>query len=149
MSEMSDAAREVLGGGSLTGGLEKIKLDEIIAKYPNGVAVNGFDVVSYKGTTFPVFTFLQDESKFFSGGMALHELADKWLAIRGGDLKAANDALRQEPVVLKMIKVKTKSNRDFTQVFVVGTVEPPPSEEDKCAPPLEVDPETGEVIAPF
>lgn len=151
MSKMSDAARAAIGGsGTLTGGLEKIKLDDLIAAYPDGVAVNGFDIVNYQGATFPVFTFCEDASRYFSGGMALKNMANRWLEICGGNIEQANAELAKEPVILKMEKVKTKNKRDFTKVSVMGTLQLNDEAEDlPPAEEIEYDKETGEIVAPF
>lgn len=144
MSKMADVARKILGGGGVTGGLEKIKIDELIKTYPNGVAVNGFDLISYNGGQFPVFTFVENPAQCFSGGKALQDLVNGWLEFCDGDIGEANANLQAEPVILKLAKVKTKAGRDFTRVEVCGTL--------KIEPPPEFDADTGEIIddgAPF
>ena len=151
MSKMSDVARKVLGGGGVTGGLEKIKTDELIKTYPEGVAVNGFDLITFNGGQFPVFTFIENPAQCFSGGKALQELVEAWLELCDGDIGEANAQLAAEPVVLKLSKVKTKTGRDFTKVQTVCTreIETKPEPEPETA--MEFDDETGEILdkAPF
>lgn len=121
MSKMSDVARKTLGGGGVTGGLEKIKLVKLIETYPDGVAVTGFDIISANGGTFPSFTFMENPNQCFSGGKALQELVDAWIECCDGDITEANASLAAEPVILKLEKTKTKAGRDYTKVTVLGT----------------------------
>ena len=134
MSRLSDIAKKTVGNGGLTGGLEKIKLDDVIKTYPDGVSITGADIVDNNGNSFPVFTFAEDENRYFSGGKALREMVEAWIEDYDGDLSAVNDDLRAEHVKIKMRKVTTKGGKTFTAVTILGTVKA-------------VDTETGEVIS--
>ena len=136
MSKLSDIAKKTVGNGSLTSGLEKIKLDEVIKAYPDGVTINGADMVNSNGNSFPVFTFAEDTSKYFSGGKALREMVEAWIEEYDGDLSAVNDDLKAEPVKIRMRKVTTKGGKTFTAVAILGTVQ---TATPNC------NPETGEV----
>lgn len=142
MSKLSDIAKKMVGNGGLTSGLEKIKLDDVIKTYPNGVTITGAEMVSNNGSSFPVFTFAEDTSKYFSGGKALREMVEAWIEEYDGDLGSVNDELRRESVIIKMRKVNTKKGKTYTTVTIVGTVK---TAADSEADP-EYNPETGEVI---
>lgn len=140
MSKLSDIARAVTGNGGVTNGRQKIKIDELIARYPDGVSITGVDIIKYEGSRFPSFIFAEDENCCFSGGLALIEMADAWVEAYDGDMQAINESLQREPVRIKLEKVKTKNKRDYTRVTVL-----PPKVEH-------VDEDTGEVtddVAPF
>ena len=144
MSKLSDIAKKTVGNGGLTSGLEKIKLDDVIATYPDGVTITGTEMVNNNGSSFPVFTFAEDTSKYFSGGKALREMVEAWIEECDGDLGLVNDELQKEPVIIKMRKVNTKKGKTYTMVTIVGTAKAATAEPE--ADP-EYDPETGEVIS--
>jgi len=70
--------------------------------------------------SYPVFTFSEDETKFFSGGVALKRIVDNWLQNYGGDMAAINDDLQAENVKIKMEKIKTSTGRTFVKVDIIG-----------------------------
>lgn len=144
MSKLSDIAKKTVGNGGLTSGLEKIKLDDVIATYPDGVTITGAEMVNNNGSSFPVFTFAEDTSKYFSGGKALREMVEAWIEGYDGDLGAVNEDLQKEPVRIKMRKVNTKKGKTYTAITIVGTVKAETA--DPEAEP-EYDPETGEVLS--
>lgn len=135
MSKLHDIARAAVGNGGLTSGLQKIKLDDLIARYPEGVSITGVDIINYEGSRFPSFTFAEDDTLCFSGGMALIQMADAWLEGYEGDIQAINEDLMREPVRIQLEKVMTKSKRTYTRVKILPS-KPEPA----------YNPETGEVI---
>lgn len=133
MSKLSDIARNAVGNGGVTSGLEKIKIDELIRLYPDGVSITGVDIISYEGSRFPSFAFAEDTTKCFTGGMALIQMADAWIDEYDGDMQAINDDLRAEPVRIRMEKTTTKNKRTYTRVTILPS-------EPTC------DPQTGEIM---
>ena len=69
-NKFSSAAKEITGGSQVIAGLEKINNDLLIAAYPNGITINGADLItSADGDTgeekqFCVFTFAEDPTKY-------------------------------------------------------------------------------------
>ena len=116
--DLADLAREACGGG-LTSGREKLTTDELIKTYPDGVHIDGFDIVDNSGDQFPVFTFTEDENRWFAGGKALRGIADKWLEFFGGDIDAINARLTAKPVHVVLVKTQTKKGKTYTTVRVV------------------------------
>ena len=121
-SRLENAARNAVGGGNLMDGREPIRIDELIKKYPNGVSITGIAKNTYNGSTYPIFTFAEDPSKYFSGGMALAQLADGLIEEFDGDLAELNETLKREHLKIKLTKTKTKRGYNFTKVIVVGIV---------------------------
>lgn len=135
-----EIARKALTGNSLIGDRTKIKVDDIIRLYPDGIGLTGITIVEYAETSYPAFTFAEDPTKYFSGGIALRHMANVLLEASEGDLSAVNEEWSAHPFRIKMSKVTTKNGNTFTKVTDV-------KDEPNC------DPETGEVIdsetAPF
>lgn len=140
-SRLENAARNAVGGGSLMDGREPIKTADIIAKYPDGICITGIAKNTYNGSTYPVFTFAEDPSKYFSGATALSKLVDGMLEDYDGDLTEINSDLQKSHLKIKLVKTKTKRGFNFTNVIVVGTVPATYSDENGNT----VDAETGEV----
>lgn len=119
MSRFKDLAKKSVNNNSIMAGREKISTDDIIAVYPNGISINSVNMVTYQGTTYPVFTFSEDDSKFYSGGKALTKLANDWLEMCNGDIGEVNEGISAEPVKVKLSKVKTSNGRVFVKIEVV------------------------------
>lgn len=104
---------------------EKITMDALIIKYPNGVTVTGFDVLNStdaNGETdsYPIFVFAEDTTKFCNGGAVLNKIVNVWLAHFDGDITACNKALESyNGVKLKFSKSTTKNGRPITLVDVI------------------------------
>lgn len=147
-SRLENAARSAMGGDSIMEGREPIKTADIIAKYPDGVCITGVAKNTYNGSTYPVFTFAEDPSKYFSGATALSRMVDGMLETYDGNLAELNSDLSREHLKIKLSKTRTKNGYNFTKVVVVGTV--PATYIDEKG--NEVDTDTGEVYgidAPF
>ena len=145
MSRLENIARSAMGGDSIMDGREKIKTDDIVQLYPNGICITGVAKNNYNGSTYPVLTFAEDPSKYFSGATAISQLVDGMLEGYDGDLAALNSDLQKEYLKIKLVKTKTKRGYNFTKVIVVGVVPATPATvTDENG--VEVDTETGEVI---
>lgn len=126
MGKFSDIAKKSISdSGNLMAGREKITTDMLIAAYPQGVSINGvnminyFDKVTRQDKTYPVFTFSEDDSKFYSGGKALARIVEKWLEMCNGDINEVNAGIADEPVKVKLEKVTTSKGFPFVKVEVI------------------------------
>lgn len=105
-------------------GREKVKMDEIMRAYPDGVTIIGFDFINgtdNKGnpTTFPVLAFAEDQSKCFFGGAVLSKICAAWLA-GGDDTEAVSIALRDAGGVrMKFRETKTRTGNNLIAVDVL------------------------------
>ena len=126
-NKFSAAAKKVSGGSEVIAGLEKIENDLLIAAYPDGLTINGADLVNGtdqetgESKQFCVFTFAEDPKKYASGGQQLTEIVKEWFSLTGAsDGRQLSAALRQEGgVKVKLEKVKTQGGRKFTKVTVL------------------------------
>ncbi len=145
-NRLENAARNAIGDDSIMEGREPIKTADIIAKYPEGICITGIAKNTYNGSTYPVFTFAEDASKYFSGGMALSKLADGIIEDYDGDMSAINADLQNTPLKIKLVKTKTKRGYNFTKVIVIGVVSKPQAVNYVDENGNNVDAETGEVV---
>ena len=141
-SRLENAARNAIGGGSIMDGREPIKTADIIAKYPEGICITGIAKNTFNGSTYPVFTFAEEPSKYFSGGKALSDMVDGMIEDYDGNLTEINNDLQKSNLKIKLVKTKTKRGYNFTKVIVVGLV-PADSYVDENG--ATVDKDTGEV----
>lgn len=127
MSNMfASMARKAVANSEIREGRERISTEEIIDKYPNGVTIIGFDVLTKRNgseyTTFPTFAFAEDDTLYFNGGTSLKKITDDWLSHFEGDIEAANAALKAAGgCKIKLLpSVRTGSGNNFTPVEVIG-----------------------------
>ena len=126
-NKFTAAAQEITGGSQVIAGLEKIQNDLLIAAYPNGITVNGADLITStdaetgEDKTFCVFTFAEDPTKYASGGKQMTDIVKKWFDLtKAPDGMQLSAALRQEGgVKVKLEKSRTQSGRTFTKVTVL------------------------------
>lgn len=94
---------------------DKITTDELTSDFPDGVTINGFDIITTNGDSYPVLTFSEDESKFIFGGAIMSNICNGWLEHFEGDIEAANAALKSSGgVKIKFTKSRTKSGNNIT-----------------------------------
>ena len=150
--------QKLTGGNSITEGKDKIKLDNLIAKYSkgetaedwaeNGGAVVGLTSLVYverkEGKAYCLFTFAEDEGKFSTGAGDFLEMYATLLNTLGEGVPAAmNKALTERPLLIEVWKQRTKKGNTYTKVNALKFIE-------LDAPT--VDEDTGEVVnaaAPF
>lgn len=104
----------------------KLSVDEIIEKYPNGVTIIEFDIVTIEdpkkgSSTFPVFAIKEDPETCFFGGAILSKIASEWANAYGGDIETASAELTKcGGVKIKMYAKKTKAGNNLTAVDIIG-----------------------------
>ena len=145
MSRLENIARIAIGGDSIMDGREPIKTADIIAKYPDGICITGVAKNTYNGSTYPVFTFAEEPSKYFSGATALSQMVEGMLDEYDGNLAEINADLQKEYLKIKLVKTRTKKGYNFTKVIVIGAVPAPSEYEDENG--NKINAETGEVIS--
>lgn len=107
-------------------GRDKLNTDEVIKKYPDGITITEFDIVTTPDqngnpSTYPIIAFAEDNTKFIYGGKAIMDMVTMWLANFEGDVETTSNALKAAGgVKVKMTSAKTKQGRNFTRVDVIG-----------------------------
>lgn len=141
-----DIARKALGGNNILGGREKIKIDDLIAKYPDCVSITGVTLVEYADVSYPAFTFAEDPTKYFAGGLALRNMVNV-LIEADPTLEEVNAEFKAHPLRVKLAKVRTKSGNTFTTVTELDDDIPTTQSRDEDGSDnIRVDLDTGEVI---
>ena len=105
-----------------TAGKNKITTEDIIARYPVGFHINGFDIRHDEdGNAYAIFTISEDESVFAFGGDKITEAVLGWINMYG-DIETANTKLASVGGAhVKMSKEKTRAGRNYTKVTFAGT----------------------------
>lgn len=101
-------------------GREKIGTDEVIAKYPNGITLTGFDIIPNENGGYAIFTFAEEPGKFLNGGSILTKIAFEWADGFDNNVADASTALAQSGGVrVRLSRRKTKKGNTITAVEVL------------------------------
>ena len=96
-------------------GRTRLSMDDVISSYPNGVTVDGFDIIHYS-----VVTFAEDSDKFFFGGKVLTNIVNGWIAVFEGDIEKASSALKDSGgVKMQFAHGRTKNGNNLTTVKII------------------------------
>lgn len=105
---------------------EKLKTQEIMKKYPNGVTltevdiVTMFDIKKKEEVTFAVFAIKENEKECFFGGKVLTKIALEWVESCGGDVTETSEQLKKcGGVKVKMESSETKGGNNLTRVTII------------------------------
>lgn len=119
MASFKEIAKNVSGGCELMQNRTKLGTRELVAKFPEGVTINGFDFLDGDNGKFPVCTISEDNSIYFFGGKILNNICTEWVNTFG-DVKTTNEMLKNEGgVKVKMNYTKTKKGQDCCAVEVL------------------------------
>lgn len=122
MRDFRAIATEVTTLSPLMEGREKILMEEIKEKYPNGITVIGFDSVpSSDGEIYHIGIFEEDTNKFFNGGLVFSKMCTAWLKNVEDTCESVSDELiKSGGIKLKFDTKKVKNtNRTVTTITVV------------------------------
>ena len=101
-------------------GREKIATDDVIAKYPGGITLTGFDIIPNDNGGYAIFTFAEEPDKFINGGSILTKIAFEWADGFDDDVAAASRTLAESGgVKVRLSRKKTKKGNTITAVEVL------------------------------
>ena len=104
---------------SLTDERQQITVEDLIAKYPEGVTITGFDViVKNDGKSFSVFLFAEDPGAYFYGGVNATAIAEAWARECDGDIDQANAEVAEQKPVFVLTIGKTKKGNKIVEINV-------------------------------
>lgn len=106
----------------------KIKTDEVIEKYPDGITLMKFDIITAPSSkdpnridTYPIFTINEDESVVLFGGKVLYKLAQSWAELYEGNIEeASRDLSAGGGCKIKLVKGITRAGNNVTRVEIIG-----------------------------
>lgn len=101
---------------------EKMSNDKLIATYPDGVTITGFDYVTSKktGKQYPVFTIAEDAGVFVNGGTVIDRVFQEFVKVCDGDVDAASQELkRQGGLKVKFGHGTTKAGDELITVEII------------------------------
>ena len=121
MKNFRDLARKATTLSELMENREKIQTGEVIKNFPDGITLNAVDVIKTSDAEYPVFTFVEDSTKFYYGGIVLSKIVDEWLQEYNGDLGMLNHDLAESGgVKVKLTETKTRDGKNnITEVEVI------------------------------
>lgn len=146
MGKLANIAKNISGFGGVA-----IKINDLIAEYPDGVTVNGAFLMHINKTNsdVPGFIFAEAPDKFFYAEAGdLKKLFDAWLSACNNNIEELNEQLGYEQVILKIFKKNIGGGKTYTKAVTTGTVEKPRNTET-ATDNEKVDEDTGEVLPPF
>lgn len=120
MKNFRDLARKATTLSELMANREKISTEYVIKNFPDGITINEVDVIKTSTATYPVFTFAEDKTMFYCGGIVLAKIVNAWLDEYNGNLGNLNHDLAESGgVKVKLTESKTKDNKNVTTVEVM------------------------------
>lgn len=115
-----DTAINTTSLSKLMDGRKKASIDDIISAYPNGITVNGFDVVNNGDDTYSIGIFAEDNGSFFFGGSVFTKIVRAWVAAFDGDVDEASHQLGTTGgVKMQFSHGRTKNGNNITLVKIL------------------------------
>lgn len=115
-----EAAKEATQLSQLMENREKITTEDIIAKFPDGITITQFDVITTDDATYPVFVFKENPDVFYCGGMILHKIVKQWLNAYNDNIEKCNSELSASGgVQVVLTATKTKKGNNVTSVKIL------------------------------
>lgn len=102
-------------------GRDKLSIDDVIANFPSGVTLTGFDLIDGEGGKPYAVCICKDAPKaFFFGGSIMTKIAQQWASAFGDDPEKASAALAEQGgVKVQFSHGKTKNGNNLTLVKVL------------------------------
>lgn len=116
------AAEEATKGNKsfITEGRAKVESEDLLNTFPEGITINGFDILKGSDSEFAAITFVEDDNLFYFGGTVLTSIIKEWANAYGGDCEAGSDDLKaQGGCKMKLTEEKSKSGRKYIAVAVL------------------------------
>lgn len=117
-----DAAIQATTLSELMDNRDKLSIDDVISKHPDGVTIAAFDMIDSGDGSEPyaVLVSAEDPKAFFFGGSVMSKICKQWAGAFGGDCKTASAELQaQGGVKVQFSHGKTKKGNSLTLVKVL------------------------------
>ena len=119
MKDFKKVAQAATSGSFIMEDRDKMETALLIATYPDGVTINGADLINGDNGLYAAATFVEDPKKYINGGKMLTDIVKEWLADYPDSETMSTDLAASGGVKMKFEKSRTKGGRDFTIVTIV------------------------------
>lgn len=120
MSIFTESAKASLSGSKVMQNKTKVKTDDVITMFPDGITLTGFDILAKNEKSYAVFSFKENDKMYLNGGAILTKIALDWVALTDGDVsKASADLEKSGGVRIKLHKEFT-GDKMITKVDILG-----------------------------
>lgn len=118
---LRDLAMKEITLSPIMEGRDKIKMEELVRAYPQGVTISAVDMIpdAKTGEMYSLFTFKEDESKFASGGTVFNKIAKAWLEQYQYDIHTLAHDLVEEDIKIRFFYDKTANKRDIVKCVIL------------------------------
>lgn len=119
-NKFAASARAKTEGSLIMMGRDKLKTDDAIRRYPDGLTLTSFEIINGKKGPYPVFTIAEDPTVFLAGGKVLNDIVNGWLEMYQGDLGGCQkDFAQSGGIRVKLTSATSKNGDDYTAVEVL------------------------------
>lgn len=126
MNKFETLAKQSFGTCPLMENREKVSTNAIIADNPNGITIDGFDLIvntdskTGEEVRYCILTYKEAPEYYYLGGEALTKVVDTWIDAFQGDVELANSELKQAGgCKLKLELVRTKRGNNYVKISIV------------------------------
>lgn len=114
---LRELAMEELALSPIMEGREKLKMEDLVKKYPIGVTITAVDMIpdAKTGELYSIFTFSEDDTKFASGGCVFNKVVKRWLEEYNYDIHNLSHDLAETSIIVKFYYDRTSNKRDIVK----------------------------------
>lgn len=123
MNRFETLAKESFNQCPLMDNREKISTNAIIADNPNGITIDGFDLIVHndpktgKEVKYCIVTYKEEPEYYYLGGQALTQIVESWIEEYKGDIEHANKDLKEDGgCKLKLELIRTKRGNNYVRI---------------------------------
>lgn len=123
MNKFELLAKESFNSCPLMENREKIGTNAIIADNPNGITIDGFDMIvstdqkTGEEVKYCIITYKEQPEYYYLGGSALTQVIEKWIDTYKGEIELANEELKKcGGCKLKLELVRTKRGNNYVKI---------------------------------
>lgn len=126
MFDFREQAKNATVISDLMEGRDKIKVSDIVDDevLKGEIILTDFDIINTvndkgEAISYPVFTYKEDDSKFFNGGYVLNKIVNMWIDKFDGNVDSCREAFRASGgLAIKMSAGKTKNSHNIINVEI-------------------------------
>lgn len=121
MNKFAQKAKQITeGGDNLFQGRDRIKMENLIAAYPNGVLVTEFRKLKGPKGDFWLLGFAEDPAVCFSATSIVEEILQGWVEGYDSVIAASDDLKKNGGCKLKLYYKTGKTGNQYVAVDVIG-----------------------------